>query len=86
MEDALTDDGTVKLRSLCNEKLVGGHPSVVAVDINGNREIPAVLQCVENIMNPGNDVVLGEDWRLPRLIIVKSRLLYAEIKKQRKEI
>lgn len=86
LEDALTDHGSVKLRSLCKEKLVGGYPSVVAIDINGNREIPAVLQCVENIMNPGNDVVVGEDWKLPRLIIVKSRLLHAEIKKQRKNI
>ena len=83
LEDALTKDGTARLRSLCKEKLRNTYPSVVAVDINGNRELPAVLQCVENIMNPGEDVVVGTDWQLPRLVIVKSRLLYWEIKKQR---
>lgn len=85
LEDALTTKGTAKLRSLCMEKLVGGYPSVVAIDINGNREIPAVLKCIENFMNPSDDVVVEKDWALPRLIVVKSRLLYAEMKKQQEE-
>jgi len=86
LEDALTENGTANLRSLCKEKIMGGYPSVVAVDINGNREIPAVLQCVENLLNPGDDVVVGKDWELPRLVIVKSRLLYAEMKKHCGEV
>lgn len=81
LQDALTENGSIKLRALCKDKLVGGYPTVVAIDINGNREIPAVLKCIDNIMNPGND---GDDnWELPRLIIVKSRLLYVELKKMR---
>ena len=30
-------------------------------------------------MNPGNDVVVGGGWELPRLIIVKSRTLFEEV-------
>lgn len=47
-------------------------PDVVAVDINGNRELPAVLECLEAI------------WKLwqPRLLIVKSRSLYAELQQE----
>jgi len=41
-------------------------PSVVAVDINGNREREAVLQCLEAVL---------AHWQ-PRLILVKSRALY----------
>jgi hypothetical protein len=42
-------------------------PDVVAMDINGNRELPAVLECLQAV------------WKLwrPRLVIVKSRALYA---------
>jgi hypothetical protein len=44
-------------------------PDVVAMDINGNRELPAVLECLQAI------------WKLwrPRLVIVKSRALYAAV-------
>jgi hypothetical protein len=80
VEDALTDEGTVRLRSLCKNKLICGYPCVVAIDINGNREIPAVLQCIRYVMNPGKDGDLS--WKLPQLIIVKSRLLYHELKRQ----
>jgi hypothetical protein len=80
VEDALTDEGTVRLRSLCKNNLICGYPCVVAIDINGNREIPAVLQCIRHVMNPGKNVDLS--WKLPRLIIVKSRLLYHELKRQ----
>jgi hypothetical protein len=41
-------------------------PLVVAIDINGNRELPAVLRRIELVLT----------WS-PRLIIVKSRALYA---------
>ena len=53
------------------------YPSVIALDINGNRELSAVLLCLQSIMN---FVKSKEDnqWniRLPRLFIVKSVLLY----------
>lgn len=81
-EDALTDEGTAKMRALCKQKLVGGYPNVVAIDINGNRLLDHVVECVERVMNPGDDVVLGRDWDLPRLIIVKSRFLHEEVKRQ----
>jgi hypothetical protein len=44
-------------------------PDVVAMDINGNRELLAVLECLQAV------------WKLwrPRLIIVKSRSLYAVV-------
>lgn len=77
MEDALSLDGVDKLRALCDRKMQHGHPTVVAVDINGNREIPAVLQCVEHILNPDS-----ETWSLPRLILVKSRLLHIAMRQK----
>lgn len=73
LEDALTEEGTKQLRTKCQDVLYGGYPTVVAIDINGNREIPAVLQCLEHLMNP---IDPPEGWMLPRLIIVKSRLLH----------
>jgi hypothetical protein len=42
-------------------------PLVVAIDINGTRELPAVLKCIQ----------LAMDTWSPRLVIVKSRELYA---------
>ena len=66
VEDALSDEGTTKMRALCKQKLIGGYPNVVAIDINGNRLLGHVLECIKQIMNPGEEVVLGEDWDLPR--------------------
>jgi len=43
-------------------------PLVVAIDINGNRELPAVLKCIELVL----------PWH-PHLIIVKSRALHAKL-------
>jgi hypothetical protein len=40
-------------------------PEVVAIDINGNRELPAVQQCIQVVLERYH----------PRLIIVKSRAL-----------
>ena len=66
-------------KELCRNKLQHGYPSVVAVDINGNREIPAVLQCVDHIMNPPTL------WTMPRIILVKSRLLHVQLRSVSKE-
>jgi len=50
--------------------LLAAPPDVVALDVNGNRELEAVLQCLE--------VVLRQ-WQ-PRLVLVKSRALFHCIK------
>eukprot|EP00980_Cylindrotheca_fusiformis_P027905 scaffold22568_cov125-Cylindrotheca_fusiformis.AAC.2 len=44
-------------------------PTIVAIDINGNRALPAVIDCIQ----------LSLDAWSPRLIIVKSRELYAKL-------
>lgn len=78
--DALSPTGMAEIRQLCNDKLSSAYrgPHVVAIDINGSRELPAVLKCLELIMHPGCDDVRA-GWLLPRLIIVKSRELYRYI-------
>ncbi|KAL3903580.1 MAG: hypothetical protein SGARI_005312, partial [Bacillariaceae sp.] len=48
--------------------LQAGETLVVAIDINGNRDLPAVLQCIQLVMA----------WK-PRLIVVKSRALHAKM-------
>ena len=48
---------------------------VVAIDINGNRELQDVKQCIQLVI---------QEWK-PRLIIVKSTAVYAELEKRRKE-
>lgn len=80
VEDALTKTGVCKLRDLCREKFQQGYPSIVAIDINGNRSIPAVLECIDKVMNPNHD---DPAWHLPRRIFVKSRHLYNKIKRDR---
>ncbi|GMH52522.1 hypothetical protein TrRE_jg4972 [Triparma retinervis] len=62
--DALSVQGMEDLKNLCDETL-GGPPTVVAIDINGVREVEAVQKCIRNAMTLG-----------PRLIIVKSRNLF----------
>jgi len=42
---------------------------VVAIDINGNRELNAVLQCLDRVL---------KCWK-PKLVIVKSRSLYGKL-------
>jgi hypothetical protein len=42
---------------------------VVAIDINGNRELEAVQECIQIVI---------QEWK-PRLILVKSRALYADL-------
>jgi hypothetical protein len=44
-------------------------PTVVAIDINGNRELPAVLACLNKV---------ASTWK-PRLILVKSRALHGQL-------
>jgi hypothetical protein len=46
-------------------------PLVVSIDINGNRQLNAVLKCIQLVL---------DEWS-PRLIIVKSRELYAKMVK-----
>jgi hypothetical protein len=45
---------------------------VVAIDINGNRELEAVQKCIQIVI---------QEWK-PRLIVVKSRALYADLTEQ----
>ncbi|GFH60594.1 hypothetical protein CTEN210_17070 [Chaetoceros tenuissimus] len=54
-------------RKLRNEDVDGG--LVVAIDINGNRELEAVEDCLKRVL---------ECW-VPKLVIVKSRSLYAKM-------
>lgn len=62
------------VRALCERHIIGTAPSVMCIDINGNREIDGVLECLRMVMN--------EPWSsMPRMIIVKSRFLYWEMKK-----
>lgn len=49
-------------------------PLVVSIDINGNRELPAVLKCIQFVL---------DSWS-PRLIMVKSRELHAKMTKEDK--
>lgn len=70
----LKPDEMASLNTLCTQTLKGGSPSVIAIDINGNRELEGVLECLQVVMN--------EKWlRRPRMIIVKSRFLYWDLKK-----
>lgn len=61
------------IRTICETSLAESASFVIAIDVNGNREIDGVLDCVQAVMN--------EKWkRMPRMIIVKSRFLYWELK------
>ncbi len=72
--DVLLPNEMSRVREHCELHLANKSPSVICVDINGNRDIDGVLECLRAIMH--------EPWsRMPRLIIVKSRFLYWEMKK-----
>jgi len=71
--EALSDSGAADLRGLCRARL-GGSPSFVAIDINGNRPLDAVLRAVGHTLCPG--LAEDEKWHLPRLVVVKSKELY----------
>ncbi|VEU41425.1 unnamed protein product [Pseudo-nitzschia multistriata] len=49
--------------------VVPQNPLVVSIDINGNRELQAVLKCIQLVL---------DSWS-PRLIMVKSRALHAKM-------
>ena len=60
------------LGDIFEDEMELARPTVVAIDINGNRMLPAVLKCIQ----------LAIDKWSPRLLIVKSRELYALHMKQ----
>ena len=73
--DVLVPNDMSSIRLLCEQCLVGSAPSILCIDINGNREIEGVLACLSVVMN--------ESWvRMPRMIIVKSRFLYWDMKRK----
>lgn len=73
--DVLVPNEMSSVRMSCEQCLIGLAPSILCIDINGNREIEGVLACLTMVMN--------EPWvRMPRIIIVKSRFLYWEMKRQ----
>jgi len=66
LKDVFEDD----LLEIFNPKESSANSSlVVSIDINGNRELPAVLNCIQVVLNA---------WS-PRLILVKSRALHAKM-------
>ncbi len=72
--DVLVPGVMSQVRELCERRLVNKSPSVICIDINGNRDIDGVLECLKVVMN--------EHWsKMPRMIVVKSRFLYWEMKK-----
>ena len=74
--NVLRPDEMTSLRLLCEQSLANSSPSIVAIDVNGNREIDGVLDVLTKVME--------ERWRRqPRLIVVKSRFLYWEVKDRR---
>ena len=60
--DFLLSDVFESLDNIPNEE-----PLVVAIDINGNRMLPAVLKCIQLVLDNFS----------PRIVVVKSRELYA---------
>ncbi len=64
--DIFEDDLTAEINPEEMESLV------VSIDINGNRELPAVLKCIQFVL---------DSWS-PRLIMVKSRELHAKMKSE----
>ncbi|KAL7436801.1 hypothetical protein ACHAXM_005759 [Skeletonema potamos] len=78
LANVLVPEEMSMLRTTCEASLRGEAPSIICVDINGNREIDGVLKCVQMILN--------EKWkRQPRMIIVKSRFLYWDLKERKKQ-
>jgi len=52
--------------------IIPEQPLIVSIDINGNRMLPAVLKCLQLVLDA---------WS-PRLVIVKSRELYAKFEEE----
>jgi hypothetical protein len=75
LANVLVPEEMSAIRSMCEASLRGEAPSIICIDVNGNREIDGVKKCLQVIMN--------EDWRVqPRMIIVKSRFLYWDLKER----
>lgn len=75
--DVLQTNDMSSIRNLCEQLMIGSAPSIICIDVNGNREIDGVIACLKMVVN--------EVWkRQPRMIIVKSRFLYWEVKKLEK--
>lgn len=75
LANVLVSEEVSTIRTMCEANLRGEAPSIICIDVNGNREIDGVLQCLQMIMN--------ERWkRQPRMIIVKSRFLYWDLKEK----
>ena len=68
-EDTTTSSNQLKTRDFFQQ------PLVVAIDINGNRLLPAVIDCIQLVM----------DKLKPRLIVVKSRELYSVLQQQQQQ-
>lgn len=64
--DVLVEDKEYYKKMLKDFGIEDGCNFVVGIDINGNREIEAVRECLKRVLN----------WWNPRLVIVKSRSLY----------
>jgi hypothetical protein len=70
MKKILTDRvGEEVLLRVGDVKTIGDGGLVVAIDINGNRELEAVESCLKKVL----------DCWMPNLVIVKSRSLYAKL-------
>ncbi len=70
--DALGDGGCARVREACEEH-ISGPPTVLAIDINGTRSLPAVVECLGRGMG-GFGSGTG-----PRLIVVKARSLWERV-------
>ena len=55
---------------------VGDGGLVVGVDINGNRELEAVRECLGRVL----------EWWRPRLVVVKSRALFQVFEEEREGV
>lgn len=77
--DVLQPNDMSSIRTLCEQCMDGSAPSIICMDVNGNREIDGVIECLNMIMK--------EPWkRQPRMIIVKSRFLYWEVKQSKLDV
>ena len=56
---------------------------VIAIDINGNRHLEPILQCLQIIMM--SRFTIAHDHHQPRLIIVKSRSLYLYLQQHQQD-
>jgi hypothetical protein len=71
--DVLTEGDDVLLNILDRYGMNDASKLIVGIDINGNRELEAVIQCLQRIL---------DIWQ-PRLVIVKSRSLFNVMLEQR---